>query len=388
MKVALLGCGTVGSQVLHMLDQNPQFEVRHVLVRSRRMLQDERFTTSFERILRDDQLEVVVEMMGGVEPAYGYLMRVLEQGKAVVSANKAVLSTRWCSLCEQAQKSGVAIRCTASVGGGIPWLYNLNHARGVDRILRIGGIMNGTSNFVLDVMERQKLERDQAVALAQHRGYAEADPTDDLTGSDVRRKTVLSANRAFDICLDENSVPAFGIQTVTAQDLRLFSRLGYVCRLIGFAQRKGETVCAFAEPALFEKQSLFAGVKENNNLIYFEGEQLGTQAFFGQGAGGLPTACNVVQDLLDLATAAPGALQCGPHCSADNSTLMRRYLVRTTCDADRELSSAARERLRDAGTQYVLTKPISAQQMHQLVQRLKGADPFLFFAAIEEEEEA
>ena len=189
--------------------------------------------------------------------------------------------------------------CTA-VGGGIGWLSELERARRVQTINQVGGIMNGTCNYILDNMTRQGLNYDDVLKQAQALGYAEADPSADIDGDDIRRKLCISANIAFDAVLDETAIPTFGIRTVTAADIAAFKSHGFVCRLLAAAEAAENGVCAYVEPTLVAASELEAAVPANYNLISYTAEGVGRQSFFGQGAGRFPTAGNVVQDCLTV----------------------------------------------------------------------------------------
>ncbi len=300
MNIGLLGFGVVGGGVYDFCRGREDLHVTRVLLRSDKPEVAEIATRNFEDILHDSTIDTVVEVMGGLHPAYEYVSAALQAKKNVVTANKALVSAFYEELTALARDNGVALRCTAAVGGGIPWLVNLERCSRLDTICEVGGIMNGTTNFIMDAMHASPISFPEILKQAQDLGYAEADPSADIDGDDIRRKLTISANIAFGARLEETDIPMFGIRTVTDGDIAAFQKRGFVCKLIATAQKCGEQVCAFIEPTLVDSHDLEAAVPQNYNLITYTAEKIGRQSFFGQGAGRYPTAYNVVQDCLDI----------------------------------------------------------------------------------------
>lgn len=300
MNIALLGFGVVGSGVYEWCLGREDLHVRRVLVRSEKPQIADIATHDFEDILHDESIDIVAEVMGGLHPAYEYVTAALKAGKHVVTANKALIAAYYQELTELAKAQGKALLCTAAVGGGIPWLVNLARCKKLDTICRVGGIMNGTSNFIMDAMHKAPVSFPAILKQAQELGYAEADPSADIDGDDIRRKLCISANIAFDAALEETAIPTFGIRTVTAADIAAFQSHGFACKLLARAESTDSGVCAYVEPTLVDAGDLEAAVPANFNLITYEAEQLGRQSFYGQGAGRFPTAENVVQDCLTV----------------------------------------------------------------------------------------
>ena len=294
MNIGLLGCGVVGGGILDFCAGREDLTVTKVLVRRPRPDLGALAVTDIADIVNDEAIGIVAEVMGGLHPAYEYICAALKAGKHVVTANKAVISAYYPELTGLARECGVSLRCTAAVGGGIPWLTNL------ERCKRLGGIMNGTTNFIMDAMHASPVSFPEILKQAQELGYAEADPSADIDGDDVRRKLTISANIAFDALVQEEDIPMFGIRTVTDGDIRAFKAHGFVCKLLATAKATEGGVCAFIEPTLVDSHDLEAAVPKNFNLITYEAEQLGRQSFYGQGAGRFPTAENVVQDCLTV----------------------------------------------------------------------------------------
>ena len=300
MNLALLGFGVVGSGVYELCQSRSDIMVKRVLVRSDKPRVEHIATRDISDIIDDPAIDTVVEVMGGLHPAYEYVTAALRAGKNVVTANKALIAAFYEELIALAKESGVALRCTAAVGGGIPWLTSLERVRRLDTVTQVGGIMNGTTNFIMDAMHRAPIDFGEILAEAQRLGYAEADPSADIDGDDIRRKLVISANVAFDALIAEEAIPMFGIRTVTAGDIAAFQKHGFVCKLLADAALNEGSISASIMPTLVEEHELEAAVPVNFNLITYTGENIGRQSYYGQGAGKLATASNVLQDCIDV----------------------------------------------------------------------------------------
>ncbi|MBR2894528.1 MAG: homoserine dehydrogenase [Oscillospiraceae bacterium] len=222
MNIALLGFGTVGKGFYNLTAENHNLQVTAVLSRKPRKELTCLVSADFQEILSSG-VDIVVEAMGGLHPAYEYVCDALRARKHVVTANKWLMCEYYQELVNLAKENGVALRCTAAAGGGIPWLTNLERVTHFDTINKVEGILNGTTNFILDAMTKNGSDYDEILAEAQRLGFAEADPTADVEGFDARRKIVLSANIAFGVDLKESDVPCFGISTISAEDIAAFS---------------------------------------------------------------------------------------------------------------------------------------------------------------------
>ena len=378
MNIGLLGFGVVGGGVWELAAGRQDVNVTRVLVRRpKEGLPAAVATTDVNDILGDDAIDTVVEVMGGLHPAYEYVTAAMERGKHVVTANKALIAAYYTELTALAAKQGVALRCTAAVGGGIPWLVNLERVKRLDTVCAVGGIMNGTTNFIMDAMHKAPVDFPAILREAQALGYAEADPSADIDGDDIRRKLCISANVAFDAVLDETAIPTFGIRTVTAEDIAAFQAHGFVCKLLATAQAAEDGVCAFVEPTLVDKSEPEAAVPANYNLIGYTAERVGKQTFFGQGAGRFPTASNVMQDCLTVlagekgfytAKAAPAAL-----CAA----AAHPYYVRTAAPDE-----FLRSRVADDWGTGVVTGAVDVYEMLAWARQQREKDPACFIAAI------
>ena len=250
MKLGLLGFGVVGGGVYEWCKERSDLQVTRVLVRSDKPEIAHLSTQEFAEILNDTTIDTVVECMGGLHPAYEYVSAALKAGKHVVTANKALIAAYYQELVALAEANGVALRCTAAVGGGIPWLINLERCKRLDTIGELGGIMNGTSNYILDAMQRNGDDFDVVLKKAQELGYAEADPSADIDGDDIRRKLVISADIAFGTVLDEETIPTCGIRYITKADIERFKAHGFACKLLAKAEKTETGICAYIEPTL------------------------------------------------------------------------------------------------------------------------------------------
>ncbi len=378
MNIGLLGCGVVGGGILDFCAGREDLTVTKVLVRRPRPDLGALAVTDIADIVNDEAIGIVAEVMGGLHPAYEYICAALKAGKHVVTANKAVISAYYPELTGLARECGVSLRCTAAVGGGIPWLTNLERCKRLDSICELGGIMNGTTNFIMDAMHASPVSFPEILKQAQELGYAEADPSADIDGDDVRRKLTISANIAFDALVQEEDIPMFGIRTVTDGDIRAFKAHGFVCKLLATAKATEGGVCAFIEPTLVDSHDLEAAVPKNFNLITYCGEKVGRHSFFGQGAGRYPTAFNAVEDCLDIVAGKPGfytqAMKPAPVLCGGEA---HPYYVRTACP-DAFLQSVTVEHWGDG----VVTACVSVEEMLRWGRAQLAKDPGCFLAGI------
>lgn len=381
MKVAVLGYGTVGKGVFEMLTEARGLEQGPVLVRQGKIREIFQ-TDSMERILMDGSIGTVVETMGGEEPAFAYVSAALRAGKHVVTANKALVAAHGLELARLARENGAALLFSAACGGGVPFLHNLSLATQSDRVLTLGGILNGTTNYMLDAMQRRDLTYAQALADAQELGYAEADPTADVSGLDALRKIMLACAVAFDRLPGEGLLHE-GIEAFTAEDAADLKARGLVCRLVGRGGMAGDQVYAFVEPTLFAEGAPERSVLDNYNLARYEAKCAGPIVLMGQGAGRYPTASAVLRDLSDVLQGKRAMLS--PTCQsarADNSGCGHRYYVRIPAALAREFPGA--DAAESGGTVRLVTQPMTVLEMHEKAAALRQAGAELFFAGIEE----
>ena len=378
MKVAVLGFGTVGVGVYEMLKNAPGFEQGPVLVRPGK--EDAPFkVSSMEAIANDPEVFAVAEVMGGIEPANAYVSMALSAGKHVVTSNKALVAAHGIELAALAREKGVSFLFSAACGGGVPFLHNLAIASESDRILSLGGILNGTTNFMLDAMQSEGRDYGDVLKQAQALGYAEADPTADVSGLDALRKIMLACAVAYDK-LPVDGFSREGIESITAADVADFQARGLTCRLITSGGPAGDSVYAYVEPVLFPASSPECAVVKNFNMAKYNGENAGAIVLMGQGAGRYPTASAVVRDLCGL-----GSLEMfRPACvevRADNSNCVHSYYVRVNDDkADR--FSFAESKAADNAVRGV-TVPMAVPVMHAMAEDIRSEGGSIFFAAME-----
>ncbi|MCR5089745.1 MAG: homoserine dehydrogenase [Oscillospiraceae bacterium] len=379
MKVAVLGFGTVGRGVYEMLCAAEGLEAGPVLVRPGKA--DEAFKVcSMEEITGDESVGAVAEVMGGVEPAFSYGMAAIRAGKHFVTSNKALVAAKGIELSRAARENGVAFLFSAACGGGVPFLHNLARASRTDEILSVGGILNGTTNYMLDRMQREGMDYGEVLGIAQKLGYAEADPTADVTGLDALRKIMLACAVAWGI-LPQEGLLHEGIDSLSAADVADFAGRGYVCRLIASGRSLGGKVSAYVEPVLLQTSETECAVLQNYNLARYEGKNAGLIAMIGQGAGRYPTASAVLRDLSGICEGECAMLpaSCENGC-ADNSAESHAYYVRLPKACLAELPTV--QLLAEGEEVRVLIENISVREMHEKAAAMRAKGHSVFFAAV------
>lgn len=314
-KVALVGMGTVGAGVARLLLDHGDRTARHagrtlwleqVVVRdvakARNVdLPDGILSDDLSRITDDPEIEVVAQLIGGLEPARTIMLKLLESGKDIVTANKALLSEHGPELFDRARELGRSIAFEASVAGGIPIITNISQCFSANQILSLSGILNGTSNFILSQMEDHGVDYNAAVVEAQRCGYAEADPTMDVDGTDAAQKLSILAHLAFGARVRWSDIPTSGINTLDPADLRYARELNYRIKLLAVAQLVDGGLELHVSPTLVKAGTPLAEVRGANNAISVVGDAVGRVFFHGLGAGQMPTASAVVADMIDTA---------------------------------------------------------------------------------------
>jgi homoserine dehydrogenase len=314
ISIGLLGLGTVGCGVIKIIEKNQDKLIHQVgcpvvikrilvkdLYKSRTVEVDENLLTSnADDILFDNEIDVVIEVMGGVNETKDYLLTALRQGKHVVTANKDLMALHGSELLTVASEHGCDLFYEASVAGGIPILRGLVDGLASDRITQMMGIVNGTTNYILTKMSNEGRSYEEVLKEAQALGFAEADPTADVEGLDAARKMTILATLGFSMHIDLDDVKVSGISKVTEEDLSYGKQLGYTMKLIGFAHREGEKVEVSVAPTFLSNNHPLASVQNEYNAVYVYGEAVGETMFYGPGAGGMPTATAVVSDLVGV----------------------------------------------------------------------------------------
>ena len=329
MDIAILGYGTVGKGVGDIIDRKtPGISVKRILELPDRLVEP-RMTANYDEIIGDDSIELVVECMGGIEPAHTFICRALAAGKHVVTSNKAVVAAHFAEFVELAKANGVSLYIEASVGGGIPWIAGIAKARRTDTISSFMGIMNGTTNYIIDSMCKSGIDFDEALREAQEMGYAERDPSADIDGIDVANKTIISASVAFD-CACTRELPVTGIRNLLKSDMDFFATHNRTIKLIGRGvQRDGEYAVA-VEPVALKSSSLEAHVPMNFNLVTLVGDTVGELKFYGQGAGMMPTGNAIVQDIIDCAEGQRRTYNFSAGAAYNPELLVSDYVLRTS----------------------------------------------------------
>ncbi len=314
ISVGLLGLGTVGTGVVRLLTKERErfaektgytIELKKILVRNknrpRKVLIDNRkLTTRASDILDDPEIDVVIELIGGIDQAYEYILRALHHHKQVVTANKDLMAACGEELLIEAKKNQSDLYYEASVAGGIPILRVLTDSLGADRIQKMIGIVNGTTNYILSKMSNEGLSYEKALASAQALGFAEADPTSDVEGLDAARKMVILSQLAYSIPVRLEDVKITGITDVTREDIIYAHKLGYTIKLVGISELNSGDIDVRVEPTLLPDSHPLASVENENNAIYVYSKALGETMYYGPGAGEGPTAVSVLSDLLSI----------------------------------------------------------------------------------------
>lgn len=315
LNIALLGLGTVGSGVVKIIEENRQqikdtinkdIVIKHILVRDKSKkrplnISQYHLTEDINGILNDNSIDIVVEVMGGIEPTVDWLRTALKNKKHVITANKDLLAIHLKLLEDLAEENGVALKFEASVAGGIPIVNAINNGLNANNISKFMGIFNGTSNFILSKMTHEQTTFKDALEEAQRLGFAEADPTDDVEGVDAARKVVITSYLSFNQVIKLNDVKSVGISDITLADINAANSLNYKIKLIGKGTYENGYVNASVEPTLIHKNHQLAAVENEYNAIYVIGDAVGDTMFYGKGAGSLATGSAVVSDLLNVA---------------------------------------------------------------------------------------
>ncbi len=357
MRIGLLGFGVVGKGFYELTQTREDMQVVKVVCLEDITLPDAQVTRRFQDILEDESIDTVVEAMGGLHPAYDFVRAAMEAGKHIVTSNKALVASFYDELIPLAESKGLMFRCTAAVGGGIGWLSEVERSRRAQTITRVGGIMNGTCNYILDSMTRLGLSYADALAQAQALGYAEANPSTDVEGIDTWHKVILSSNIAFGISLNTDTVPVAGISRIAAEDVARFTEKGLTCKLISTGKRTDTGYSVYVQPTLVKNGEPESAVPSNYNLITLMGNTSNRMSFFGQGAGRYPTAYNVLQDCIDLLSGKGFYSPYGEKVSAVNDGALCFY-VRGEQDAWLAENTA------ESWNGAVITGPVSVADMH------------------------
>lgn len=314
VKVGLLGFGTVGTGVVRIVQGHQEdllkqtglgIEIYKILVKDKEKNRsisglENKITLDVYEVINDPEVDVIVEVIGGINPTKEYILAALEQGKHIVTANKDLMALYGKEILEKAQEKGCDVFYEASVAGGIPILRALVEGFSSDRITKMMGIVNGTTNYIMTKMSQEGADYADVLKEAQALGYAESDPTADVEGFDAARKMAILATLGFRVPLKLDEVHVKGISSVSKEDIAYGKKLGYVIKLLGLARRDEDEVEVSVQPTMVHKDHPLASVNGVFNAVYVHGEAVGETMFYGPGAGELPTATAVVSDLVTV----------------------------------------------------------------------------------------
>ena len=362
MKIAILGFGTVGSGVYEIAKNLKNIEVKKVLEKD--LSKIDIATDNYDEIINDKEIELVVECMVGLHPAYEFIMQALKSKKSVVSANKAVIAKYLDEFLQAAKENNVEFRFEASVGGGIPCLAGIQKVRRVENIDKFYGIFNGTSNFILDNMYRFENEFFTTLKTAQELGYAEADPSADIDGYDVTNKVIISFALAYDGFI-KNEFPCFTMRNITKEDILYFKKKGLIAKYIGEATTVGNEYEASVMLNLFPTNALEGNVLSNYNIVTVQSHTMGEVKFYGQGAGKLPTANAIIQDILDIqANISFNPISIEKKYSYSAKLFKHRYVLRS----NEELKGEFDKIEKDGNNFYHYTKEITQADLLKVIE--------------------
>ncbi len=377
MNIAVLGYGVVGRGVVKIIESSvPSLSVTRILELPDKLI-DPRMTADYDEIVSDTSIDAVVECMGGIEPAHTFILQALTTGKHVVTSNKAVVAAHFAEFTSAAQNTGAAFLIEATTGGGIPWIASLEKMRRIDEVTSFSGIMNGTTNYIIDQMDKNGLEFAEVLKRAQDLGYAEADPTADIDGIDVKNKTIISAGIAFGVACTSD-FPVSGIRNVTKDDMEFFRGRGRSVKLLGRGLQQDGRYAVAVEPVAVGIRSLEANVPNNFNLVTADGASIGELKFYGQGAGSLPTGNAIVQDLIDCAAGRRPSYDFSSGLVYDPDLMCGDYVIRC--------AGVAVEGATEIASDYYLVNSVTATKARTLLDGALEVDPTAFMAALPEED--
>ena len=412
IKLGIVGLGTVGTGVVRIIQNNQQkilatsgcqLQIKTIVVanlaKQRHIdLEGIKLTNQIADIVADDEIQIVIEVMGTIDPAKSYIEALLDSGKNVVTANKDLLATYGNGLITHAQENHVNLLYEASVAGGIPILRTIATSFAADQITSVAGIINGTSNYILTQMSENELTYNEALQQAQELGLAETDPTNDVSGKDAGYKMAILTQFAFGVTVPLENIFVAGITQITKADILRAQKWGYVIKLIGQARPVDDKLSVSVEPMFVRKDHPLATIKNENNAVLVTGSSVGEVMFYGAGAGELPTANSVLNDVLatvkDLQLQQTGAkfnnfsrttdlLVAQQQKNHYFLTLVSKDDSRVTITSNHHKHQQTLSKQKnDLATELSYqTKPISVQQFRTMVEKLKGTEKLTITAA-------
>lgn len=353
VKIALLGLGTVGSGVWQILKSNKneitrkcgyEIEVAKILVRNKDKkravdVPKEIVTTNFNDILNDDSINIVVEVMGGIDPTNEYIISSIMRKKHIVTANKMLLAINGHEIYSTAKREGVSVHYEASVAGGIPIINNIKESLTANKIEELYGIVNGTTNYILTKMQFENMTFEDALKEAQEKGYVEADMSSDIDAYDAQYKLSILSSLAFNSKINVNEIYREGIANITSQDISYAKDLGYAIKLLAIAKNIGDALELRVHPTMIPETHPLANVHNCFNSVFVKGNAVGELMFYGRGAGDLPTGSAVVGDIISVLRNEIGVVKDSISCELDNKSIKHvddiesEYYIRVTiCD--------------------------------------------------------
>jgi len=358
MNIAILGYGTVGKGVELLAIEN-NINVKYILMRDIDILTKTNMTKSFKEIVLDEEVDAVVECIGGDEPSFSYACEIIKHKKHFISSNKKMLSRHYKELINMAKEYDVSILFSSACGGGIPWLNELARVNKSDLINSFKGIMNGTSNYILHKMYYEDLSFENALKKAQELGYAESDPSDDIDGIDTANKVVLSLGIGFNTCVSLNDIFIKGIRYFKDEDMKYLKSKNMKCVLLGKAIKTDKGIETYVIPSFISKDDILSSIKENNNCFILDSKNLGSLALIGQGAGSLPTASNIIRDLKMIDK--PYRVEFKDNLNLDYETIRKRFYIRS----NREINEDYIEEIINEKT--IITKLMNINELKKII---------------------
>ncbi|HGD5896001.1 homoserine dehydrogenase [Streptococcus agalactiae] len=406
IKIALLGFGTVAKGIPYLLKENQHkllslegedIVIDKVLVRdneSRQRFINQGFTYNFvteiNTILQDPQIDIVVELMGGIEPAKTYLSQALGFGKHIVTANKDLIALHGKELMDLADARGLALFYEGAVAGGIPILRTLSHSFASDKMTRLLGILNGTSNFMLTKMFEEGWSYEQALKKAQELGYAESDPTNDVEGIDTAYKATILSQFGFGMPIDFDDVNYKGISSIRSEDVEVAQEMGFAIKLVADLRETSTGISVDVSPTLISQKHPLAAVNHVMNAVFIESIGIGQSLFYGPGAGQNPTATSVLADIIDISRSIRSQIKIKPmntyHCpcrlsmqsdifneyylaislrNAEDSDTLGRYFEQENIGLKNVIEKALGDKQQEI---YVLTDEVSQEKITQFIE--------------------
>ncbi|MFH1710558.1 MAG: homoserine dehydrogenase [bacterium] len=322
INIGIIGLGTVGASVVKVLKRNSRLIEKRAGVkikikkaadiRNRKSVAGKAYTKNVLDVISDPDISIVVEAMGGVDPAKKYVLAAIRSGKHVVTSNKELIAKHGKGVIDAARKAGVQVLFEGSVCGGIPIIHSIRECLAADDIHEISGIVNGTTNYILTKMTKKGMSFNAALKEARGKGFAEADPKMDMDGSDAAYKAAILAHVSSGSFIDPSKIYREGILNIAMEDIEYAKEIGYVIKLLAIIKISGRELEVRVHPTLIEKNHPLAQVNNNFNAVFVKADAMGDAMFYGEGAGGLPTASSVLSDVIDIAK---GASCCSDCCS-------------------------------------------------------------------------